>query len=70
MTNKSIPRDMTPDMTARAIQNLIDRMNRVEAAVAHLKPVADPLGTSLDAAIATMQRATQELASRLSQSNA
>ncbi len=60
---------MTNEQTETAIQNLIERMNRIEATVMHNRPVAEPLGSTLDRAIAVMARATETLAARLPKSN-
>jgi hypothetical protein len=59
---------MTNELTDVAIQNLIERMNRIEATVMHNRPVAEPLGSALDNAIAVMTRATDTLAARLPKS--
>jgi hypothetical protein len=60
---------MTNEQTEVAIQNLIERMNRIEATVMQNRPVVDQLGSAVDAAIATMTRATETLAARLPKSN-
>lgn len=60
---------MTNIETEVAIQNLIDRMNRIEATVMQNRPVVDQLGTALDNAIAVMARATETLAARLPKSS-
>lgn len=60
---------MTNAETEVAIQNLIERMNRIEATVMQNRPVVDRLGTSLDNAIAVMARATETLAARLPKSD-
>lgn len=53
---------MTQEQMAQAISNLTDRMNRVEANVAHIKstPTVDPLEAAIDAAIAALNSAAQE----------
>lgn len=53
---------MTNDQKIKAISNLTERMNRVEANVAHIKPVptVDPLEAAIDAAIAALNSAAQE----------
>lgn len=61
---------MTNEETTVAIQNLIERMNRIEATVMQNRPVVDQLGSAVDNAITTLTRATNELASRLPQPNA
>ncbi len=60
---------MTNEQTEAAIQNLIERMNRIEATVMQNRPVVDQLGSALDNAIAVMSRATETLAARLPKSN-
>ncbi|MBD8699257.1 hypothetical protein IFT54_05435 [Sphingomonas sp. CFBP 13714] len=60
---------MTNEQTEVAIQKLIERMNRIEATVMQNRPVVDQLGSAVDAAIATMTRATETLAARLPKSN-
>lgn len=50
---------MTNEEQTRAIQNLTDRMNRIEATVAHNKPVVigvDPAVSAIDTALVLLER--------------
>ncbi len=51
---------MTQEEQTQAIRNLVERVNRIEATVAHDKPVtADGLGKAIDAAIGLLEAAIE-----------